>query len=113
MSSPFDGLQQLCYNTATTVFGFIATWAPSAGGVTRTANVLKREPTSEVDLVGFNYTPQIYIMEYKDGDFPGLKTSCNTGGNEAVTIDGVIYDVKKVDAIWDGKTLKAILEKKL
>jgi len=111
MGTPFDGIQDALFETVKSVYGTDASWAPSTGGPALTAKVLFKEPTNEKELAGREYNPIQWIMEYKQGDFDNLFELVRSGTSEMVTIDNQNYYVRTVTALYDGKTLKSLLEK--
>lgn len=106
----FDGLQNTCFDTVTTVMGYDATWSPSIGGPTKTGRVLLNNPTESRKVSEVEYDPYVYRMEYKRGVFDGLKESADANGTETVTIRGQQYVVREVAAKNDGNTMIATLE---
>lgn len=107
----FDGIQDLMFDTVGRIYGIDASWTPSAGGTAQTGRVLLKEPTQEYDMNGVPYTPFHRIMEYRKGVFPGLFEAARQKRNESVTINGAQYYVRNVRAEYDGRTLKAEIEK--
>jgi hypothetical protein len=107
----FDNFQKVAFGVVTTLMGDVATWQPSDGSDYQTAEVLLKEPTNERDLGDVTYSPYTYIIEYYIHKLTGLKNLVDSGTNELITINEIEYYVRKVDALHDGKTYKAILEK--
>ena len=112
MSNLFDDKEERLFNRAGRVFGYHATWTPSAGGTSYTARVLFNRPSEVQRVYDVEYDPTAYFMEYFEGDFPGLKAAADARLDEHVTIQGVEYFIREVKAIWDGKTYKAVMELK-
>jgi hypothetical protein len=111
MGSRFDNMQRGAVEKVNNLFGFPAVWNPADSSPQQTATILFKDPTQLMELGGLNeYSAQNILMEYKTGDFVGLRESANGGGNEVVTIDGTAYDVRQVNLKYDGKTFIAILE---
>jgi hypothetical protein len=50
-------------------------------------------------------------MEYRAGVFEGLFEAAREKTTETVTIGGVEFYVRHVEAVYDGKTYRAELEK--
>jgi hypothetical protein len=109
MISPFDGIQKTIFDTATNVFGSVASWTPSEGGETQTAKVLFNDPTESRKFIMPNYDPIDPMMEYHRGVFQGLKESVDRGNSETVIISDISYHVRQVTAHWDGKTYRATI----
>lgn len=89
--------------------GYDATWTPAAGGGEQTARVLFNKPTGKEKIDEWNFDPRQFLMEYKEGDFPGLFESVRNNEDEFVTINSVVYAVRDVRAFFDGKIYKALL----
>lgn len=112
MGSRFDNMQRGAVEKVNNLFGFPAVWNPASSSPQQTATILFEDPTRLMELGGLSeYNPNAVLMEYKNGDFIGLRESANSGVNETVTVDGVPYYVRQVDLKYDGKTYIAILEK--
>lgn len=107
----FDNIQEAAFGTVSDTFGYDATWQPSDLSDYQTARVLLKEPTSQSELGQIEYSPTTYIAEYHIPGFVGLKEAADLGRSEKLTINNIEYFVRKVDAVWDGKTFRAILEK--
>lgn len=111
MSNLFDNIQKAVFSTASDTFGYDAAWQPSDGSNIQTARVLLKEPTKEAELGGIEYSPFTYIAEFHQPALVGLKDAVDNNLSEKLTINNIEYYVRKVDAIWDGQTFRAILEK--
>lgn len=109
----FDNLQNTVFDVVTVTMGYDAVWNPSAGGSQQTAKVLYKGPSEMQKIEGVDYDPEAIVMEYKKGDFDGLKEAADDSKFEVVTV-GAIGDfyVKSVIEKFDGKTLKATLDRK-
>jgi hypothetical protein len=106
----FDNIQRQMFNTVSNVYGYDAIWNKSTGG-TVTGRILLKEPTKEYDLNGVPFTPFNSIMEYQTGVFEGLFEAARKKTTETVTIGGVEFYVRHVEAVYDGRTYRADLEK--
>ncbi len=111
MANLFDDIQKAAFGIVTDTFGQDATWQPSDGSDYQAGKVLLKEPTKEHELAGVEYTPQTFVAEYHKPAFDGLYDAVAYGRSEKVEINQIEYFVRKVDAIWDGQTFRAILEK--
>lgn len=112
MSNPFDGFIQKVFDITTNVMGYDATWTPSEEGSEQlTGRVHYREPNHEEMMNGVQFTPFIFVMEYKKGVFDGLQDSVRRGGVESVTINGATHYVRSIKKTADGQTFEAQLEK--
>lgn len=109
--SLFDSIQKAAFGIVTNTFGEDAAWQPFDGSDYQTAKVLFKEPTKQHELGDIEYTPYTYIMEYHKPNFEGLFESVAKNNSEHISINQIDYYVRKVDAIWDGQTFRAILEK--
>lgn len=110
--SNFDVLQNGLFDTVKNQFGFSASWTAADSSAYWEGLVLFRNPTQVAALAGFGqYDPTMWEMEYKEGDFPGLRELVDIRATEEmVVIDGVMYYVRSVSAIFDGRTFKATLQ---
>lgn len=112
MSTPFDGLMQTAFDVTTNVMGYDATWTPSAeGSLEQVGRVHYREPNHEEMMNGVQYSPFIFVMEYKIGVFDGLQESVRSGSIEQVLVNNSLHYVRSVRKISDGRTFEAQLEK--
>jgi hypothetical protein len=109
----FDGIQDLAFDIVTSSFGDSASWIPSTGGAEYTALVLYKDPTEKHPMSDVDFNIERYIMEYKRGDFPGLKDSVDAGGIETVRIikrDVTLqFIVRRMSSKYDGQTMLAYL----
>lgn len=106
----FDGIQDMMFDVVTEVYGYQASWTPSAGGAAITGPCLLKEPTKDYDMNGVAYTPFHRIMEYRQGYFSGLFEAVRAKSDETVIIKGKSYYVRNVQAAYDGKTYRAEIE---
>ena len=111
MSNLFDNIQKAAFGTVADTFGYDAVWVPSDLSGSQTARVLLKEPTKQEELGDVDYSPYTYIAEYHSPNFEGLKELVDNNETEKLTINNIEYYVRKVDALWDGKTFRAILQK--
>lgn len=109
--NPFDNLQKLGFNVVTQVMGYDATWQPQDGPI-QSARVLFKDPSEINELAGMEFNPNGFMMEYQEGYFTGLLESCRKGNVEYVTVNDQQYWVKDVKRYYDGKTIRARLERK-
>ena len=107
----FDNLQNTMFNAVTSTMGYDATWSASDGSGDQTARILFTGPTEIEKLKGADFDPEKLEMEYKKGDFAGLKELTDNNEMEKVTIAGIGYfRVKSVLKKYDGKTFIARLQ---
>ena len=111
MGNLFDGLSSRVFATVANTMGYDAIWQPMDESPEQSARVLFKDPSTAQKVGPIQFMPNQYVMEYKLGDFDGLKPSVDNGGREYVTIEGSEYQVAAIDAIADGRTFRAILEK--
>lgn len=98
------------FNTVTSAMGYDATWTPSGSSTPQLGRVLLKKPTEEMELANekVNYNPFVHFIEYKEGVFPDLLERVRANETtETIVIDGNSYDILSIDALYDGKTLKA------
>lgn len=107
----FDNIQKVAFGTVSDTFGYDCYWQPSDGSDGTTARVLLKEPTKATELGDIEYSPTTYIAEYHAPNLDGLKAAADDGKTETLAINNIDYFVRKVNAVWDGKTFQAILEK--
>ncbi|HJT73278.1 MAG TPA: hypothetical protein VJ720_04645 [Chitinophaga sp.] len=110
----FDEIQNTAFDIVTSTFGYTASWLPSEGGPEQSATVLYKDATEKHELSNVDYIVERYVMEYKEGDFTGLKEAVARGENESVKIivaDTVtlLFMVRKTETKYDGKTITATL----
>jgi hypothetical protein len=110
----FDEIQETAFNIVANNFGYAATWLPSDGSPEQTATVLYKDATDKHNLSNADYMVERYVMEYKEGDFRGLKNAVARGENESVKIkldDNVtlLFIVRRTESKYDGKTIIAML----
>lgn len=120
MGNLFDKLQKGAAKVVHSTFGYMVSWQPLAGGDPFTAKILFKEPTKKDETGGMEFSPFSYSMEYDRDELPGLLEYVRAGNDEVVNIyqigettaEGKEYDVRTVDAIFDGKNYMALLELK-
>jgi hypothetical protein len=106
MSNIFDGLQETAFNIVTNTMGYPATWQPSTGEL-KTANVLFKDATQTAKLLELPYDPKNSMIEYKQGDFNGLKEAVDSGKEPVIEVNGIQYGVMEINTKYDGKTIVA------
>lgn len=129
----FDGIQNAMFDTITATFGIDAFWVPSqapaapvtqpdpeAANVSQGApeapqpiagRVLFRSPAEVSTLLGIEYQPETFYIEFKRSVFAGLKALVDAKSPETITIEGVSYWVRNVYPRFDGQDLIAELIK--
>lgn len=108
----FDDIRDKAHDVVTHTMGYTASWLPSGsplGTEPLTARVLFNKPTDEEKVGDYEYDPYKYKMEYRSNFLPGLKQNVDEGKMEVVTISGIGYYVRLVNAKYDGNTLIAEL----
>lgn len=110
----FDNIQETAFDIVTDTFGYAATWLPSDGSPEQSAKVLYKDATEKHDLSNADYNIERYVMEYKEGDFKGLKNAVTRGENESVQIKikedvTLMFLVRRIITKYDGKTITAML----
>ena len=107
----FDGLQAAAHSVVNNTMGYPAIWMPSTSGVLQTATVLFKDPSETAKILDTPYSPNNYLMEYKQGDFETLKILVDSNSEEKVSINGNEYGVMAVKSMSDGKTYYAELQR--
>lgn len=109
----FDQIQISAFNLVTDTFGDMATWVPYAGGDMMTGKVLYKDAFAKEGVSNVDYSLERYQMEYKQGDFPGLKDSVDNSIVEQITINTisgpVLFNIRRCETKYDGKTIVATL----
>ena len=116
----FDTAKKAVHDTASKLFGELAKWTPLAGGPEVSFQVNFNRPDKEESLgdlhpTDWEFTDRDTWIEYRKGQFDGLKTSVDTKALESITIEDQngdvvgIYRVMKVMRVWDGDIFKARL----
>lgn len=119
MSNLFDHLQDRTFKTIGRFFGVDAVWEPSDASPTQEARILFKDPAQSEDVMkeqAINYMPVRPVMEWYEGDLPGLYESVNNRGQEEVVItifgEDVTYSVLNAEPVHDGQTYKGYLQLK-
>jgi len=108
----FDALQNVVFDSATTIFGYATTWQPLGGGSLVSGRMLLNKPTETTKFSDekYEYIAPKPTAEYKDGDFAGLYESVNSGNIEILTINGIEYSCVQIEAKFDGKNYLITLQ---
>lgn len=111
--SVFDDMQNTVFETAKDVFGREVSWLSVDQLASYSGKILFKNPTEELQIAGVIYDPLSWQMEYKEGDFVGLKERVDGRGSiETVVIDGNEFVVRSIDTVHDGKTFRGNLQPK-
>ena len=110
----FDDIQDTAFDIVTNTFGYAATWLPSDGGPEQAATVLYKDATDKHPFSNVDFIVEEYVMEYKEGDFTGLKNAVARGETENVRIKmendvTLQFLVRRTESKYDGKTIRAML----
>lgn len=108
----FDNIQKATIRTTQTLFGDVALWKPSTGGLELKAKVLYNE-NNEPNSIGdnkFEYRPYMYSFEYYLGTFINLKRNVDSGEVETVSIKNKVLNVREIISKFDGKIFVAFCE---
>jgi len=111
--SLFDSIAKTTFSIVEQIMGDVAIWVPSLGGEQQTAKVLYNNPESKQtlgDVDKYEYSPYNYWFEYYEGQFPGLKSSIDSGNIEIVTINNIQLNIREVTTKYDGKNYVAFGE---
>ena len=71
------------------------------------ARVLINNPTGNEQRNDVEFSPRMTMMEYKNGQLPGLFEHVRDHGTAEITVEGVAYVVRDVQAITDGDLFQA------
>jgi hypothetical protein len=115
----FDKLQSKTVQTIYNTFGYMVSWTPAGGGPALTAKCGYKEPTEKYTLGEVDYSPNSFQFEYESKDLPGLYESVQANTFEHIFIyeigadvsTGIRFKVDSFKAMFDGKTLHALIEK--
>jgi hypothetical protein len=111
MGSPFDLLQTTVFDNILNVFGVEAEWEAADKGASFVGRVLFNNPTEPLRLQGFEFDPTKYEIEFREGQFPGLKERVDSRKTtEFVFVDGSRYAVLAIVMKYDGKTIRASVQ---
>lgn len=123
MGNVFDKMQNVLHNTINKVFGYAISWTPSSGGATLEALCLFNDPTKTYRLGGADFSPNLYSIDWRKGDLPGLYESTRSAGIEKVFIreigtdpttgldyPAIQYACMRGTATWDGKIYHLVIE---
>ena len=110
MGSAFDNLRNIVFDAVKTAFAYPASWKSADSMFSFDGEVLLNQPSGEDELGNVVYNPDLFWMEYPDGDFPDLKRLVDESLTpEVVTIDGRCFQVMQVIATADGKQFRALI----
>lgn len=115
MDNIFDNIQATAFNVVAQTMGTFAKWKP-AGLAELTAQVLYKDATAKFDIADVELRDQRHIMEYREGDFPGLYEAIRSGELQTVTItlkgNAVAFYCQRPEKKFDGKTIITYLIEK-
>lgn len=111
MSNLFDSLQNKTFDIVGNTMGVNASWTPSEGGSELVGRVLFNDPSKKYKLMGVDYQPAGWSIEYREGVFVGLYESVRENNTETITLNGSNYTVRAVTKDFDGKTYIAEVER--
>lgn len=117
MPNEFDDLETSLHNDVAETFGYSASWFPASGGPVQVITALFQDPDSRggtTETQYLNYEDVQPVMEYYEGQFPGLFESVqktNQVERIEVTRKGTVfqYQVTRVRKVIDGDTYVANL----
>ena len=111
----FDGLSEVLFNTVDGVMGYDATWI-KADSSTVTGRMLYRENAGEVNMQGNKIPMDVWKVQYRIDDFPGLKDLVKQSKKEKINviIRGSIIEYLAVEAtpVEDGAEIELKLKLK-
>ena len=123
MGNVFDKMQSVLHNTINQVFGYTVSWTPSGGGDALEALCLFNDPTKTYRLGGADFSPNLYSIDWRKGDLPGLYEASRGTENEFVFIrengtdpatgldyPSIEYACLRGTATWDGKIYHLVIE---
>lgn len=97
MSNVFDGLKLSVFNTVASTMGYDAVWF--ADGIENpgiSARVLYNYPSKEEEVANHSYMFDRPTIEFKIGDFPGLKGRVDANSKEVIQVRGELFYVFSV-----------------
>lgn len=110
MSNIFDIAKGTAYRTTAKIMGYNVEWYDNQNEQLFTSRVHFKYPTVSEELHEIDYKPTEPMMEYLEGQLPGLKAAVDSGRSEQVNIDGKgEFYVRSVNRKYDGETLVAVL----
>lgn len=111
MENIFDGFKANVFDIVANTMGYTGTW----NGLT--APVLFNDPSTDEELSDHDYDYQRPTLEYKEGDWPGLKELINEKDTQTIEVMGKSYYTLKIlgldgkqSSARDGETYKVILQ---
>lgn len=110
MENLFDSIQDTAFGIVSNTMGYNATWVPSNNAPAQNARILFKDASQTAKLLQIEYDPARAIIEYKIGDFTGLKELVDSKSDEMITVSGITYGVNAIEAKYDGKTFYAHLQ---
>jgi hypothetical protein len=110
MHNFFDTAKLNMFDITTKVMGYDAVWINSETLREYSAKVHYKHATPSEDLAGVAYFPTAPLMEFRAGDFEGLKALVDAGGIETVNIDGIgVFYIRDANRKYDGDTITCML----
>lgn len=110
----FDDIQSNLWNPIRRWYGQAATWTPTVGPPVQ-GIMLFRNPTTEERLLFAENYPEMAVCEWQLGKFVGLYEALRGDANgvtpQAIEVHGANYLAFQVEALADGKTYKAYLDR--
>ncbi|MCG2614892.1 hypothetical protein LZZ85_11390 [Terrimonas sp. NA20] len=111
----FDAIQDTTFDISTAAFGYPATWIPTGEATTLVGDVLYKDASHKMDMDESEFEVEKHVMEYKRGVFDGLQARVDAARREKVIIQTSTnvfeeFWVKRCVKLYDGKTIKAILQ---
>lgn len=117
MGNVFDSLKATAFDVVTNTMGYEALWYPGADQDAEpiSAKVLFNDPAKPESVGGDrSYGYDRPTIEFKEGDWPGLKLSVDDKQPELIFVKGTYYYVHQIigekGSARDGETYTAILE---
>lgn len=117
MGNVFDNLKATAFNVVTNTMGYEALWYPDADLESEPipAKVLFNDPAKPETVGDRSFDNDRTTIEFKEGDWPGLKNSVDRKRPELIFVKGDYYYIYQIigekGSARDGETYTAILEK--
>lgn len=112
----FEAAQNQTFDIINQVMGNKARWVDAAGNVLKEAIVLFNYPDGKKDIGDIEWSLENPRIEYKEGDFTGMKEAVYNGENVFVSIymGGVWreFQARNVKTKFDGKTVIAFISER-
>lgn len=117
MPNEFDDFEASLHYEVAETFGYSASWLPASGGPAQVITVCFQDPNGRGGITEtqyLNYEDEEPVIEYYQGQFPGLAESVN-GSNQVEVLEVtkgqriIRFHVTRCKKVIDGDTFHAKL----